>query len=218
MRILLAEDDKMLGQTIRDILQSEKNIVDWVTDAESCEAALATTQFEILLLDIGLPQKSGLEILKNLRLKKNNIPVLILTAYNSVLNKIEGLDLGADDYLTKPFDIDELLARIRSLVRRSNNITSSIITHKNIELNILNHQVKCDGVLVELTPKEFTILKILLEKCGKTLSKNYLEELLYSWDGSIESNTVEVHVHGLRKKLGKDLIKTVRGAGYIIEK
>lgn len=217
MKILLLEDDLMIGKTIKSFLENEKNIVDWVTDAESCEVALATTKFEILLLDIGLPDKSGIEVLKQIRLKKNPIPVLILTAYNSVLQKIEGLDSGADDYLTKPFDLDELMARIRSLVRRNNNITTSAIIYKNIMLDSVSYKVTQDGNLISLTPKEFTILKIFLERIGKVVEKSYLEEILYSWDNAIESNTVEVNVHNLRKKLGKDLIKTIRGVGYMVQ-
>ena len=216
MKILLLEDDLMIGKTIKSFLENEKNIVDWVMDAESCEAALATTKFEILLLDIGLPDKSGIEVLKQIRFKKNPIPVLILTAYNSVLQKIEGLDSGADDYLTKPFDLDELMARIRSLVRRNNNITTSAIIYKNIVLDSVSYKVMQDGNLISLTPKEFTILKIFLERIGKVVEKSYLEEILYSWDNAIESNTVEVNIHNLRKKLGKDLIKTIRGVGYVV--
>ncbi|NBV05620.1 MAG: DNA-binding response regulator [Proteobacteria bacterium] len=218
MRIILLEDDSMLGKAIKNALEQENHVVDWVMDYESCEAALKTTQFEILLLDINLPKKSGLDILKKLRLQKNSMPILILTARDSVLQKIEGLDLGADDYLSKPFDLEELFARIRSLVRRSKGIATAILTYKNIELNPANSTVTRNGNRIDLSPKEFMILKFLLENIDKTISKSRLEELLYSWDDSIESNTVEVHIHHLRKKLEKNLIKTVRGFGYTIEK
>ncbi len=218
MKILLAEDDSMLGKTIKNALESENNVVDLVTDGEMCEIALSTSQFEILLLDINLPIKSGLEVLKSLRAKKNSIPILILTARDSVMQKIEGLDLGADDYLVKPFDLDELMARIRSLTRRSKGISSAIISHKNITLDPAAHKVTKDGVAVEdLSPKEFIILKILLENARKVKSRAHLEELLYSWDDSVESNAVEVYIHHLRKKLGASLIKTIRGVGYVIE-
>jgi DNA-binding response OmpR family regulator len=217
MKILLLEDDLMLGKTVKSALENENNIVDWVVDAASCETALATTKFEILLLDLGLSDKSGIEVLKKIRLQKKSIPILILTAYSSVLKKIEGLDDGADDYLTKPFDLDELMARIRSLVRRNNNVTTSIITHCDIKLDVTNHQLTQAGNTIDLTPKEFTILKIFFEKIGKVVEKSYLEEILYSWDNAIESNTVEVNIHNLRKKLGKDLIKTIRGVGYIVK-
>lgn len=218
MRILLLEDDLMLGKAIKNALESCNYVADWVTNFEDCEAALKTTNFEIVLLDINLPQRSGLDILKNLRLAKNPIPVLILTARDSVAQKIEGLDLGADDYLPKPFHIDELFARIRSLARRSKGVASSLLQHGDITLNTLNYSVVAGSKKIELPPKEFTILKFLLENIDKVVSRARLEELLYSWDNSVESNAVEVHIHHLRKKFGKDLIKTVRGFGYIIEK
>lgn len=218
MRILLVEDDLMIGKAIKNALEDERDVVDWVTDGESCEAALKTTKFEIVLLDINLPEKSGLEILKNLRFRKDLTPVLILTARDSVLQKIEGLDLGADDYMSKPFDLDELLARIRSLVRRSKGIANSVLTYRGIDLNSLSHSVTNNQNKVDISPKEFAILKYLLENLGKVTSKSRLEELLYSWEDGVESNAVEVHIHHLRKKFGRDLIKTIRGVGYIVEK
>ncbi|MDX2082573.1 MAG: response regulator [Rickettsiales bacterium] len=216
MRIILLEDDQMLGKAIKNALENEGDVVDWFCDFEECELALKSAEFEILLLDINLPEKSGLEILKNLRRQKNNLPVLILTARDSVAQKIEGLDLGADDYLAKPFDLEELCARIRSLVRRSKGISSTILRHKNIELNPANSTLLVDNIKVDLSPKEFAILKFLLENINKTISKNRLEQLLYSWEDSLESNAVEVHIHNLRKKIGKDMIKNIRGFGYIM--
>jgi DNA-binding response OmpR family regulator len=218
MRILLVEDDPMLGKAIKNALENEDNVVDWVLDDEDCEIALKTTKFEIILLDINLPKKSGLEILKSLRLKKNLTPVLILTARDSVLQKIEGLDFGADDYMSKPFDLDELFARIRSLVRRSKGIATNILRYKDIELNPLDHTVISNKTKIDLSAKEFAILKYLLENVGKITSRSHLEELLYSWDDALESNAIEVHIHHLRKKMGRDLIKTIRSVGYIIEK
>jgi two-component system response regulator QseB len=218
MRILLVEDDFMLAKTIKNALEDEANVVDAVTDCEDCETALATTKFEVVILDINFPKKSGLEILKSMRLRKDFTPVLILTARDSVAQKIEGLNLGADDYLAKPFDLEELLARLRSLVRRSKGIASATLVCKNIELNPLNHTIYRDGEKIDLTPKEFALLKLLLENADKVISRSRLEELLYSWDDSLESNALEVYIHFLRKKLGSDLIKTIRGAGYIIEK
>lgn len=217
MRILLTEDDQMLGKAIKDALENENNIVDWVIDGEMCEAALSTTNFEILLLDLNLPKKSGLEVLRNIRLKKNLIPVLILTAKDAVSQKITGLDMGADDYLVKPFDLDELLARIRSLVRRSKGIANSVLNYQDLELDSIARQLTKDGVKIDLSPKEFAILQLLLENIGKAVSKKSLEELLYSWDDSIESNTIEVNIHHLRKKLGTNLIKTIWGVGYKLE-
>lgn len=216
MRILLVEDDIMLGKAIKTALENENNVVDLMVDADSCEAALKTTTFEIILLDINLPDKSGLEILKNLRLQKNSTPVLILTARSAVSQKIEGLDLGADDYLTKPFDLEELFARIRSLVRRSKGIAVSTLTCGSVEMDSASHLVTNNKVKVELSPKEFSILKLLMENAGKVVSKARLEELLYSWDDTVESNTIEVHIHHLRKKLSQDLIKTIRGVGYVV--
>lgn len=218
MRILLVEDDHMLGAAVKSALESENNVVDLVCDCESAEAAISTARFEIILLDINLPDKSGLELLKALRREKNNIPILILTARDAALQKIEGLDLGADDYLSKPFIVEELLARIRSLVRRSKGISTATITHKNLELDPINFTVKKDQNQIPITPKEFNILKALLENIDKVTSKSYLEEMLYSWEDGAESNTIEVYIHHLRKKLGQDLIRTVRGIGYIVKK
>jgi two-component system response regulator QseB len=218
MRILLVEDDSMLAKTIKNALEDDENVVDAVNDSEDCEAALATTKFEIVVLDINLPKKSGLEILQSMRLRQDFTPVLMLTARDSVAQKIEGLNFGADDYLAKPFDLEELLARIRSLVRRSKGIASATLIYKNIELNPQNHTLLRDGQKIDLTPKEFALLKLLLENIDKVISRTRLEELLYSWDDSLESNALEVHIHHLRKKIGGELIKTIRGVGYIIEK
>ena len=221
MKILLAEDDLMLGKVVKTALENEGNIVEWVVDGELCEVALSTTKFEILILDISMPKKSGLEILKNIRAKKdeqNRLPVLILTAHDAISQKIEGFDLGADDYLVKPFDLDELLARIKSLVRRSKGITTSIVKVGDIELHDSAHKVLQGGVGIDFLPKEFAVLKILMENSGKVVSKSFLEEILYSWESAVESNAVEVHVHNIRKKLGSSFIKTIRGVGYIIEK
>lgn len=218
MRILLLEDDLMLGKAIKNALESSNYVADWVTNFDDCEAALMTTNFEIALLDINLPEGSGLDILKKLRLNKNPIPVLILTARDSVAQKIEGLDLGADDYLSKPFDIEELFARIRSLVRRSKGIATAVLRNGDVELNTVNFTVLKDSQKIEASPKEFMILKFLLENLDKVISRARLEEVLYSWDSSVESNAVEVYIHHLRKKLGKDFIKTSRGFGYVIDK
>lgn len=217
MRILVVEDDSMLGKSIKTALENEENVVDLVSDGESCETALDTASFDIVILDVNLPDKSGLEVLRNLRSKKNRTPILILTARSAVSQKIEGLDSGADDYLTKPFDLAELLARIRSLVRRSNGIAEPILTCGDIALNPARHSATKNDEDLELSPKEFAILKMLLENAGKTVSKNRLEDLLYSWNNAIESNTIEVHIHHLRKKIGQNFIKTIRSAGYLVE-
>jgi two-component system response regulator QseB len=218
MRILLAEDDKMIGKAIKEAISCDGDIVDLVEDGISCETAILTTNFDALILDINLPEKNGIEVLKSIRAQGNKIPILILTAYDKTSQKVEGLNFGADDYLTKPFDIEELIARLNSLVRRSKGIATSSIKYKNIEINPLSHQVFLNENLVEVSNKEFKVLQILLENINKVISKKLLEESLYSWDDFIESNTIEVHIHHLRKKFGQNLIKTIRGIGYIIEK
>jgi two-component system response regulator QseB len=218
MRILLIEDDQMLGKAVKNALASSYDVVDWMTDFDSAQSALKTAEFDVVLLDINLPDGSGLELLKNLRLKKSKTPVIILTARDAVLQRVEGLDLGADDYLPKPFDLDELLARIRSVVRRSQGIADNVLQVADVALNPIAHVVNQGERKVDLSPKEFSILKILLENIGKVVSRHRLEDSLYSWDDSLESNAVEVHIHHLRKKLGTSLIKTVRGVGYTIEK
>ena len=216
MRILLTEDNFIVGKSIKQILENKKYLVDWVQDGESCETALRTTNFDIIILDINLPDISGIEIIKKIRAKKNYTPILVVSARNSLENKIEGLDLGADDYLTKPFDYEELLARIKSLHRRNKGIAENILTFKNIELDINKHIVQLKNKIIEISPKEFAILKILLENIDRPISKNQLEEAIYSWDNSVESNAIEVYIHNLRKKIPIELIKTVRGVGYTI--
>ncbi len=217
MRILLTEDDRMLGKAIKESLEIEGEVVDLVEDSESCETALATTNFDLLILDIGLPKKNGIEILKSIRLKNNNIPVILLTAYDGVLQKVNGLNVGADDYITKPFEMNELIARINSVFRRSKGNSTSVIKHNDVILDGISHKIFLKGEPISLISKEFRVLQILLENKDKVISKKSLEESLYSWDDSVESNAVEVHIHYLRKKLGHSLIKTVRGIGYIIE-
>jgi two-component system response regulator QseB len=221
MRILLAEDDLMLGKIVKSALEGEGNIVDWVTDGELCEVAITTTNFEILILDISMPKKSGLEILKTLRARrdeKRNLPILILTARDKISQKLEGFNLGADDYLIKPFDLNELLARIKSLVRRSKGIASAVLKVANVELRDASHEVLKGGVKIDFSPREFAILKILMENIGKVISKPSLEESLYSWEDGVESNAIEVHIHNIRKKLGTTFVKTIRGVGYLVEK
>ena len=216
MRILLVEDDKIIGDGVRQGLQLENYAVDWVEDKESAESAFAANKYEIAILDIGLPDGSGIDILKNLRQKKDHIPVLILTAYDDISFKVKGLDAGADDYLVKPFKLDELLARLRALRRRSEGSAIPNLVVGDIVLNPASKTVTKNGIQVDLGPKEFVILQTLMEKKGKVVSKSQIEDSLYGWDMEIESNTVEVHIHGLRKKLGRGVIKTVRSFGYKI--
>lgn len=218
MRILLVEDDVMLGEAVCTGLKQERYTVDWVQDGDSADLALKTEHFDLVILDIGLPKRTGIEVLRDIRKAGNTVPVLILTARVTIQDRVAGLDAGADDYLAKPFDIDELSARLRALLRRSGGRASPLIEHGDITLDPSSHQVTQAGEAVELSAREFAILQVLLEYAGKVMSKSRLEEELYGWSSDIESNTVEVYIHHLRKKLGNDLIRTVRGVGYMINK
>ena len=217
MRLLLIEDDKLLANGIQTGLKQLNYAIDWVIDGESGEHALKIETYDALILDLSLPKKDGLEILKDLRSRSNNIPVIILTARDTITDKITGLDSGADDYLVKPFDLDELTARLRALIRRQSGRSNPLIVYGNLQLDPAAQTLIKDGQAVILSARELAILQTLLENTGKILSRNSLEESLYGWNEMIESNAVEVHIHNLRKKLGKSLIKTVRGLGYIIK-
>lgn len=218
MRLLLVEDDKQLGDGIRAGLALEGYTVDWVRNGSTAEDALRSGQFDLVVLDLGLPHRSGIDILKEMRVRGDTTPVLVLTARDTVADRIKGLDSGSDDYMTKPFDLDELSARIRALLRRSAGQTSSLITHGAITIDLAAHAVTLDGRPVEISPREFAILRILMSNTGRVLSRSRLEETLYGWETDVESNAVEVHIHRLRKKLGSNLIRTVRGVGYLIGK
>lgn len=218
MRVLLVEDDALLGDGIRVGLKQEGYIVDWVMDGVSADNVLRTETFDIMVLDIGLPKRSGLDVLKSMRKRGDTLPVLLLTARDTVSDRVNGLDCGADDYLTKPFDLDELCARARALVRRSTGRAAPAIRHGNIVLDPAAHTVLFKGENVVLPPREFMLLELLLENTGKVMSRERLEQSLYGWDKDVDSNSVEVHVHHLRKKFGSNLIRTVRGIGYMIDK
>jgi len=218
MRILLVEDDELLGDAVQAGLGQEKYTVDWVQDGNSASLALKNETFDLVVLDIGLPRRTGLEVLKDLRDDGNATPVLILTARDTVSDRVQGLDTGADDYLAKPFDMDELVARIRALLRRSSGRATPLLSHGDIKLDPAAHQVTRDGTTIELSGREFAILQVLMEFSGKVMSKSRLEEELYGWSSDIESNTIEVYIHHLRKKLGSDLVRTIRGVGYMIDK
>jgi len=192
--------------------------VDWMRDGESADAALRTEDYELMVLDLGLPRRSGLEVLKSLRERGSDLPVLILTARDTVADRVAGLDAGADDYLVKPFDLDELQARIRALIRRRHGRSNPVIRHGSLMLDPAAHTVIQDDRPVKLSQREFAILQLLLENCGHVLSKTQLEEGLYAWGEEVESNAVEVYIHHLRKKLGAELIRTLRGVGYVIDK
>lgn len=218
MRILLVEDDRLLGEAVVAGLRQAGFTVDWVRDGVDAEHALAAEQFELLVLDLGLPRRSGLDVLRTLRQKGDDIPVLILTARDTVQDRVQGLDTGADDYLVKPFDLAELNARIRALLRRHSGRSSPLLEHGGIRLDPAAHRVELNGVVVETSPREFMVLHLLLESAGRVLSRERLEEALYGWGGEVESNTVEVYIHHLRRKFGTDLIRTIRGVGYMVEK
>jgi len=218
MRILIVEDDNLLGDGIRAGLSQNGYAADLVEDGEAAETAMITNDYELVVLDLGLPKLSGLEVLKRMRAKEMDTPVIILTAQDGVEDRINGLDSGADDYLTKPFDLEELTARIRALLRRRGGRSSPVIEHGNLTVDPASHTVTLDDKTVDISPREFTILQLLLENQNKVMSRSRLEEGLYAWNDEVESNTVEVHIHHLRKKLGAQLIRTIRGVGYIIDK
>jgi two-component system, OmpR family, response regulator QseB len=214
MRLLLVEDDPMIGDAIRAGLKREGFSVDWVTSAAAGREALGTTAYELALLDLGLPGGDGLSLLRALRGGGADTPVLIVTARDAVADRVAGLDAGADDYLVKPFDLDELAARIRALLRRKSGRPAPQLEHLGVVLDPATHRVTQDGREVALSPREFALLALLLERPGAILSRAQIEERLYGWGEEVESNAVEVHIHGLRRKLGAPFILTVRGVGY----
>jgi two-component system, OmpR family, response regulator QseB len=214
MRLLLVEDDAMIGEAIRTGLKRDGFAVDWVYDGESADRVLRTEAFDLALLDLGLPRKDGLQVLQALRARHQSLPVLIITARDAVSDRIQGLDAGADDYLVKPFDLDELAARIRALLRRKSGRPEPRMEHLGVTLDPATHAVSRDGREVDLSPKEFALLQLLLERPGTIHSRSQIEERLYGWGEEVESNAVEVHIHGLRRKLGADFILNVRGVGY----
>lgn len=218
MRLLLVEDDEMLGEAVRTGIAQEGYAVDWLRDGLAARQALESDRFDLVVLDLGLPGCSGLEVLERMRADGVATPVVILTAWDAVADRVAGLDAGADDYLTKPFDLEELAARLRALSRRSSGRAEAVLRHGPIALDPAARTVERDGQPVELSGKEFALLQMLLENAGRVLARERLEEGLYGWTAEVESNTVEVHIHHLRRKLGKELISTVRGVGYMVQK
>ena len=214
MRLLLVEDDPMIGASVQSGLRQDGYTVDWVRDGAAADLAVANGVYELILLDLGLPRKSGLDLLAGLRKKGLAVPVLVITARDSVADRVRGLDAGADDYLVKPFSLDELSARIRALMRRQVGRASPVIEHGALSLNPATHEVFLNGAPVKLSGREFALLHALLEQPGVPLSRAQLEERLYGWDEEVESNTVEVYIHSLRRKLGSEWIRNVRGVGY----
>lgn len=218
MRVLLVEDDLMIGESVRKGLMQDGFAVDWVEDGLAAEVALDAHAYDLMLLDLGLPRKSGLEVLKSIRRKGVNLPVLVATARDAVADRVEGLDAGADDYLVKPFDLDELAARIRALLRRAAGRSDPVMRHRGIELDPAARAVTRDGQSIPLSARELALLQAFMDRPGTVYSKAQLEEKLYGWGGEVESNTVEVYIHALRKKLGADFIQNVRGVGYLSPK
>ena len=218
MKLLLVEDDALLGDGVRAGLKQAGFAVDWVQDGLAAKVALDSEDYDLLVLDLGLPKLSGMELLKSVRAKRASLPVLILTARDTVADRVAGLNAGADDYLVKPFDLDELIARLNALLRRSAGQVDLTLQHGAIELTPASHQVRLAGKDVSMSAREFSLLHTLLLHTGRVHSREQLEQTLYGWGEEVESNAVEVHVHHLRKKLGSDLIRTLRGVGYVIDK
>jgi DNA-binding response OmpR family regulator len=218
MRVLLVEDDRMIAKGLETALRQEGYAVDAMGDGRSAAEALRTSRFDLVLLDLGLPQRDGIEVLRELRTRGDSTPVIIVTARDDVRNRIEGLDAGADDYIIKPFDLDEMSARMRSVLRRAAGRGDPCIKHRGISLNPVTHAVEREGVAVLLSAHEFSVLEALLQRPGAVLSRAQLEDRLYGWSGQIESNAIEVYIHGLRRKLGSDAIRTLRGVGYFVPK
>lgn len=217
MRILLIEDEFLIADAIKASLERQAHRVDWVKDGISAYDALEADNFDLAILDLGLPKKDGLDVLRDVRRSGDKTPILILTARDAVENRIEGLDLGADDYLVKPFDMDELIARCRALIRRSNQNADPLLKHGDVELNTASQIVRFKGTKIELPPLAYQTLQVLLERQGRVVSKNDLSAALYGWEEEAESNVIEVYISQIRKKTRNDLIRTIRGVGYIID-
>ena len=209
MRLLVVEDDPLLGDAIQAGLKQAGYAVDWVNDGLKADHALSTEAYVAMVLDLGLPRLSGLEVLSRLRQRKSALPVLILTARDTVEERIQGLDQGADDYLVKPFDLGELAARLRALIRRSKGQPNPVLQVGEVQLDPAAHSVTYQGQLVELASREFTVLQALMLNVGRVMSRSQLEDKLYAWGQEVESNTVEVHIHHLRRKLYPGLIETM---------
>ncbi len=216
MRILLVEDDPMIGEALSVALQDAAYAVDWVRDGESGWQAVATQEHQLILLDLGLPKLDGRELLRKLRAADHTLPIIILSAQDALTDRIDGLDLGADDYLLKPFAMEELLARLRAVIRRQGGQAAPELSNGMLHLHLRTHEVRYGNREVLLTAKEFALLQALLLRPGTILSRSQLEEHLYGWNESVESNTVDFLIHGIRKKLGAEVIKNVRGAGWMV--
>ena len=217
MRILLAEDDVVLGNGVQTWLGLKGYAVDWFRNGREAQHAVTSAEYDLVLLDLGLPLVDGMTLLRSIRAGSKSTPVIVITARDGLQDRVGGLDTGADDYLVKPFEMEELAARMRALERRSNNRTSPMLSHGELILDPASMAVTFNGAGVSLSPREFVVLRTLLENKGKPISRSKLENSMYAWDSEVDSNTVTVHIHNLRKKLGEEFIVTKRGFGYLIE-
>ncbi len=218
MRILLVEDDRMIGEAVSVALRDAAYAVDWVQDGETALRTLNNREHQAMLLDLGLPKRDGLEVLRKLRADGNRLPVIIITARDGVEARINGLDFGADDYLVKPFDVNELLARLRAVIRRQGGQAAPSLSNGKVMLDPASHEARCGAAMVVLSAREFSLLHALLLRPGAILTRAELEERIYGWNEEVESNAIDFLIHGIRKKLGADVIKNVRGAGWMVEK
>jgi DNA-binding response OmpR family regulator len=214
MRLLLVEDDRMIGESLREALRGHGFAADWVRDGRAADAVLASERFDAVLLDLGLPQRSGLDVLRALRARGDATPVIVVTARDALADKVAGLDAGADDYLVKPIELDELLARLRAVERRRSGRANPVLEVADLRLDPATREVTRGGRPVLLSAREFALLAALMERPGAILSRAQLEDRLYGWGEELESNAISVYVHQLRRKLGDDLLHTVRGLGY----
>ncbi len=218
MRILLVEDDRMIGEAVSVALKDAAYAVDWVQDGVAASAALEQGDHQAVLLDLGLPKRDGLEVLRRLRQAGNRVPVIVITARDAVEERIKGLDFGADDYLVKPFDVNELLARLRAIVRRQGGQAAPVLGNGEISLDPVTREARCGDAAALLSAREFSLLHALLLRPGAILTRTELEERIYGWNEEVESNAVDFLIHGVRKKLGAGVIKNVRGAGWMVAK
>ncbi|MCR9191160.1 MAG: response regulator [Gammaproteobacteria bacterium] len=218
MRLLLVEDDELLGDAVKTGLTQFGYIVDWVKNGEIARTVVQTESFDLIILDLGLPKVSGITLLHTIRQSNDKTPIIILTARESIDDRIKGLDAGADDYITKPFDLDELGARVRALTRRSLGRADAIIHYGNLTIDPAAHTVCLDGQSINVPRREFALLQKLVESSGHVLSREQLMQSMYSWDEEVDSNALEVHIHNLRKKLNAHFIRTIRGVGYLVDK